>query len=110
MLLATGSEVPLAVKAREVLEAQGVGTRVVSMPCVDIFDKLPCEEKRAILTSAPKVAIEAGVTSIWYKYVKDGAVIGIDTFGESAPAGVLWEKFGFTVERIVEAANKLIKN
>ena len=110
VLMATGSEVPLAVKAREVLEAQGVGTRVVSMPCVDIFDTLCCEEKRAILTDAPKVAIEAGVTSVWYKYVKDGAVIGIDTFGESAPAGVLWEKFGFTVERIVEAANKLIKH
>ena len=110
VLTATGSEVPLAVKAREVLEAQGVGTRVVSMPCVDIFDTLCCEEKRAILTDAPKVAIEAGVTSVWYKYVKDGAVIGIDTFGESAPAGVLWEKFGFTVERIVEAANKLIKH
>ena len=110
VLMATGSEVPLAVKAREVLEVQGVGTRVVSMPCVDIFDTLCCEEKRAILTDAPKVAIEAGVTSVWYKYVKDGAVIGIDTFGESAPAGVLWEKFGFTVERIVEAANKLIKH
>lgn len=110
VLMATGSEVPLAVKAREVLEAQGVGTRVVSMPCVDIFDTLSCEEKRAILTDAPKVAIEAGVTSVWYKYVKDGAVIGIDTFGESAPAGVLWEKFGFTIERIVEAANKLIKH
>lgn len=110
VLMATGSEVPLAVKAREVLEAQGVGTRVVSMPCVDIFDTLCCEEKRAILTDAPKVAIEAGVTSVWYKYVKDGTVIGIDTFGESAPAGVLWEKFGFTVERIVEAANKLIKH
>lgn len=110
VLMATGSEVPLAVKAREVLEAQGVGTRVVSMPCVDIFDTFCCEEKRAILTDAPKVAIEAGVTSVWYKYVKDGAVIGIDTFGESAPAGVLWEKFGFTVERIVEAANKLIKH
>ncbi len=108
VLLATGSEVPLAVKARAALEEKGIGTRVVSMPCVELFDKLTCEEKQALLTDAPKVAIEASVTGLWYKYVKCGAVIGIDSFGESAPAGVLWEKFGFTVDRIVETAQKLI--
>ena len=108
VLIATGSEVPLAVKAREALEGKGIGTRVVSMPCTELFDKLTCKEKRAILTDAPKVAIEASVTGLWYKYVKDGAVVGIDTFGESAPAGVLWEKFGFTVDRVVQAALKLI--
>lgn len=109
VLLATGSEVPLAVKAREVLQEQGLGCRVVSMPCVDLFDKLSQAEQHAILTDAPKVAIEAAVTGLWYKYVRNGAVIGIDTFGESAPAGVLWEKFGFTVDRVVEAAKNLIK-
>ena len=108
VLIATGSEVPLAVKAREALEEKGIGTRVVSMPCTELFDKLTCEEKRAILTDAPKVAVEASVTGLWYKYVKDGAVVGIDTFGESAPAGVLWEKFGFTVDHVVQAALKLI--
>lgn len=108
VILATGSEVPLAVKAREVLEAEGVGTRVVSMPCTELFDRLSPEARREILTDAPKVAIEASVTGLWYKYVGDGAVIGIDTFGESAPAGVLWEKFGFTVDRVVNAAKKLL--
>lgn len=108
VILATGSEVPLAVKAREVLEAEGVGTRVVSMPCTELFDHLSPEARREILTDAPKVAIEASVTGLWYKYVGDGAVIGIDTFGESAPAGVLWEKFGFTVDRVVNAAKKLL--
>lgn len=108
VILATGSEVPLAVKAREVLEAEGVGTRVVSMSCTELFDRLSPEARREILTDAPKVAIEASVTGLWYKYVGDGAVIGIDTFGESAPAGVLWEKFGFTVDRVVNAAKKLL--
>ena len=61
-------------------------------------------------SDAPKVAIEASVTGLWYKYVKNGEVVGIDTFGESAPAGVLWEKFGFTVDRVVEAAMKAINH
>ena len=94
VLIATGSEVPLAVKAREALEEMGIGTRVVSMPCTELFDKLSSEEQRAILTGAPKVAIEASVSGLWYKYVRNGEVVGIDTFGESAPANVLWEKFG----------------
>ena len=110
VLIATGSEVPLAVKAREALEEMGIGTRVVSMPCTELFDKLSSEEQRAILTGAPKVAIEASVTGLWYKYVRNGEVVGIDTFGESAPANVLWEKFGFTVDRVVEAAKKAINH
>ena len=109
VLLATGSEIPLAVKARAVLEAKGLGVRVVSMPCVDLFDRLPEAQQKALLTDAPKVAIEASVTGLWYKYVKDGRVIGIDTFGESAPASVLWEKFGFTVDRVVQAVEQLIQ-
>ena len=110
VLIATGSEVPLAVKAREALEEMGIGTRVVSMPCTELFDKLSSEEQRAILTGAPKVAIEASVSGLWYKYVRNGEVVGIDTFGESAPANVLWEKFGFTVDRVVEAAKKAINH
>ena len=109
VLLATGSEIPLAVKARAVLEAKGLGVRVVSMPCVDLFDRLPEAQQKALLTDAPKVAIEASVTGLWYKYVKDGRVIGIDTFGESAPASVLWEKFGFTVDRVVQTVEQLIQ-
>ena len=109
VLLATGSEVPLAVKARAELEAKGLGVRVVSMPCVDLFDRLSDSEQKALLTDAPKVAIEASVTGLWYKYVKDGRVIGIDTFGESAPASVLWEKFGFTVDRVVQTVEQLIQ-
>ena len=109
VLLATGSEIPLAVKARAVLEAKGLGVRVVSMPCVDLFDQLSDTEQKALLTDTPKVAIEASVTGLWYKYVKDGRVIGIDTFGESAPASVLWEKFGFTVDRVVQTVEQLIQ-
>ena len=109
VLLATGSEVPLAVKARAELEVKGLGVRVVSMPCVDLFDQLSDTEQKALLTDAPKVAIEASVTGLWYKYVKDGRVIGIDTFGESAPASVLWEKFGFTVDRVVQTVEQLIQ-
>ena len=109
VLLATGSEVPLAVKARAELEAKGLGVRVVSMPCVDLFDRLSDSEQKALLTDAPKVAIEASVTGLWYKYVKVGRVIGIDTFGESAPASVLWEKFGFTVDRVVQTVEQLIQ-
>ena len=109
VLRATGSEIPLAVKARAVLEAKGLGVRVVSMPCVDLFDRLPEAQQKALLTDAPKGAIEASVTGLWYKYVKDGRVIGIDTFGESAPASVLWEKFGFTVDRVVQTVEQLIQ-
>jgi transketolase len=81
---------------------------VWELACTELFDRLSPEARREILTDAPKVAIEASVTGLWYKYVGDGAVIGIDTFGESAPAGVLWEKFGFTVDRVVNAAKKLL--
>ncbi len=109
VLIATGSEVPLAVKAREALQAEGLGVRVVSMPCMDLFDRLDADQQKAILTEAPKVAIEASATGLWYKYVKCGTVIGIDTFGESAPASVLWEKFGFTVDHVVQAVHQLIQ-
>jgi len=106
ILIATGSEVELAVKAAAALKEEGVAVRVVSMPSTDVFDRQDAAWKASVLTrGTPRVAIEAGVTDFWYKYVGlEGAVVGIDTFGESAPAPVLFKHFGFTVENVVEKA------
>jgi transketolase len=103
ILIATGSEVELAMQAAQELAKQGVPVRVVSMPCTDVFDRQDSAYKASVLTRGlPRVAIEAGVTDFWYKYVGlEGAVVGIDTFGESAPAGVLFKHFGFTVDNVV---------
>jgi transketolase len=110
ILIATGSEVDLAMKAAAELEQQGVAVRVVSMPSTDVFDRQDAAYKAAVLTKGvPRVAIEAGVTDLWYKYVGlDGAVVGIDTFGESAPAGVLFKHFGFTVDKVVAAVKQTL--
>jgi len=110
ILIATGSEIELAVKSADELEKQGVAVRIVSMPSTDVFDRQDAAYKASVLTKGvPRVAIEAGVTSFWYKYVGlEGAVIGIDTFGESAPAGVLFKHFGFTVDNVVAAAKKTL--
>jgi transketolase len=110
ILIATGSEIELAVKAANELAAQGIAVRVVSMPCSDVFDRQDAAYKASVLTKGlPRVAIEAGVTAFWYKYVGlEGAVIGIDTFGESAPAGVLFKHFGFTTEKVVDAVKLVI--
>ncbi len=103
VLIATGSEVELAMKAQEALKADGVNARVVSMPSTNVFDKQDGAYKASVLPAGVKrVAIEAGVTDAWWKYVGlDGAVIGLDRFGESAPAGLLFKEFGFTVENVV---------
>jgi transketolase len=103
ILIATGSEVELATKAAAALSAEGVAVRVVSMPSTDVFDRQDAAYKASVLTrGVPRVAIEAGVTDFWYKYVGlEGAVVGIDTFGESAPAPVLFKHFGFTVDNVV---------
>ena len=103
VLIATGSEVELAVKAADELAKQGVPVRVVSMPSTNLFDRQDAAYKESVLPKGlPRVAIEAGVTDFWYKYVGlEGAVVGIDTFGESAPAGVLFKHFGFTIENVV---------
>ena len=101
-LIATGSEVELAMKAQEALKAEGIAARVVSMPCTNTFDKQDAGYKAAVLGSGKRVAIEAGVTDAWWKYVGlDGAVIGLDRFGESAPAPLLFKEFGFTTENVV---------
>ncbi len=103
VLIATGSEIELAVKSAAALAEQGIAVRVVSMPSTDVFDRQDAAYKAGVLGKGmPRVAIEAGVTALWYKYVGlDGAVVGIDTFGESAPAGVLFKHFGFTVDNVV---------
>ncbi|MBC3931709.1 MAG: transketolase [Undibacterium curvum] len=103
VLIATGSEIELAVKSAAALAEQGIAVRVVSMPSTDVFDRQDAAYKAAVLGKGlPRIAIEAGVTSFWYKYVGlEGAVVGIDTFGESAPAGVLFKHFGFTVDNVV---------
>jgi transketolase len=107
ILIATGSEVGLAMQAAEQL---GDGVRVVSMPSTDVFDRQDAAYRESVLPNAcrKRVAIEAGVTDFWRKYVGlDGAVIGIDRFGASAPIEALMPHFGFTVERVVEAARSL---
>ncbi|HEY0488690.1 MAG TPA: transketolase, partial [Telluria sp.] len=110
ILIATGSEIELALKAAAVLEAEGTGVRVVSMPSTDVFDRQDAAYKASVLTrGVPRVAIEAGVTDFWYKYVGlEGAVVGIDTFGESAPAPVLFKHFGFTVDNVVAKAKLVL--
>lgn len=108
-LIATGSEVELAVAAAAALAGEGIAARVVSMPSTDVFDRQDAAYKKAVLGAAPRVAIEAGVTDFWYKYVGlEGAVVGIDSFGESAPAGVLFKHFGFTVENVVAKAKSVL--
>ncbi|MGC2040904.1 transketolase-like TK C-terminal-containing protein, partial [Paraburkholderia caledonica] len=106
ILMATGSEVELALKAVEPLAREGIAARVVSMPSTTLFDKQDAEYRERVLPQGVRrVAIEAGVTDFWRKYVGlEGGVVGIDTFGESAPAGVLFKHFGFTVEHVVETA------
>ena len=105
ILIATGTEVSLAMEAQKLLSAEGIHVRVVSMPSTFVFDRQDAAYKTDVLPKGlPRVAIEAGVTDYWRKYVGlDGAVIGIDTFGESAPAGVLYKHFGITADAVVKA-------
>ncbi|AOU96848.1 transketolase [Acidihalobacter yilgarnensis] len=111
ILIATGSEVGLAMDAAAQLEGKGRRVRVVSMPSVDVFEAQDEAYREAVLPRAvrARVAVEAGVTNFWGKYVGlDGAVVGIDRFGESAPAGELLKYFGFTTERVVEAVEGVL--
>ena len=110
ILIATGSEIELAMKAAQELESQGVRVRVVSMPSADVFDRQDAAYKASVLLKGvPRVAVEAGVSDFWFKYVGlDGAVIGMDSFGESAPAGALFTHFGFTTEKVVAAVNSVL--
>ena len=112
ILIATGSEVNLAVSAKEQLKAEGIDARVVSMPCVEDFENQSAKYKESVLPKSvtARLAIEAGSPMSWYKYVGfGGKVMGIETFGASAPAKKLFEKFGFTVENVVNAALEVVK-
>ena len=111
ILIATGSEVDLAVQAAAKLNAEGHATRVVSMPSTDVFERQTAEYKASVLPSSvrKRVAVEALSKDTWYKYVGlDGAVIGMDTFGESAPANQLFEHFGITADAVYQAAKSLV--
>ncbi|CNI31510.1 transketolase [Yersinia frederiksenii] len=112
IFIATGSEVELAVAAADQLTAAGRKVRVVSMPSTDAFDKQDAAYRESVLPSAvsARVAVEAGIADYWYKYVGlNGAVVGMTTFGESAPAELLFKEFGFTVENVVAKAQALLK-
>ncbi len=111
ILIATGSEVELAVAAYEQLNAEGKAVRVVSMPSTDVFDKQDAAYREAVLPAAvtKRIAIEAGIADFWYKYVGfGGRIIGMTSFGESAPAGELFKLFGFTTENVVKQAKELL--
>jgi transketolase len=110
VLIATGSEVELAMKAQAKLAEEGIAARVVSMPNTNAFDRQDAAYKASVLPKGVvRVAIEAGVTDFWRKYVGlEGGVVGIDSFGESAPAGKLFEHFGFTVDNVVKTVKGVL--
>ena len=110
VIIATGSEVELALKAQELLSQEGINTRVVSMPSTNVFD---CQTKdyqeQVIPLNLPAVAVEAGCSGAWYKYVgRQGAVVGIDSYGESAPASALFKHFGLTAENIAQKVKEIL--
>jgi transketolase len=109
-IIATGSEVALAIEAQKRLAAEGIAVRVVSMPSTDVFDKQDAAWRASVLPKGmPRVAVEAGVTAFWHKYVGlEGAVVGIDTYGESAPAGALFKHFGLTAEKVAQAVKNIL--
>jgi len=109
VIIATGSEVPLALGAQKLLADGGLPVRVVSMPSTSLFDRQDADYRNSVLPrELPKVAVEAGVTDYWRKYVGlEGRVVGIDRFGESAPAGELFKHFGFTPERVAEVVRSI---
>ena len=111
ILIGTGSEIALAMSAADVLADEGVNVRVVSMPCTDLFDAQDDAYRESVLPSAvtARVAVEAGVTGGWWRYVGDkGRVVGIDSFGASAPANVLFKHFGFSTENVVAVAKEAL--
>jgi transketolase len=111
VILATGSEVALAVEARSRLAAEGIAVRVVSMPSTSVFDRQERGWKERVLPrGVPRVAVEAGVSDLWRKYVGlEGAVVGLDRFGASAPAAELFRQLGFTPERVADAVRSVLR-
>lgn len=113
IFIATGSEVSLAVQAYDKLTAEGRKVRVVSMPCTSAFERQSAEYRQSVLPVevGARIAIEAGIADYWYKYVGlDGRVIGMTTYGESAPAPALMEHFGFTLDNVLAVANELLED
>jgi transketolase len=110
VIIATGSEVGLAMEAQKQLAAASIPVRVVSMPSTSVFDRQDAAYRNSVLPAQlPKVAVEAGVTDYWRKYVGlEGAVVGIDRYGESAPAGELFKHFGFTPDRVIKAVRSTL--
>jgi len=110
VIIATGTEVEVAIKAKDALAAQDIPVRVVSMPCTQVFDAQDAGYRESVLPKGvPRVAVEAGVTDYWRKYVGlEGAVIGIDSFGESAPAKELYLYFGITSQKVADAVKSVI--
>ena len=111
LLIATGSEVPLAMSAADVLANDGIAVRVVSMPCVEVFEAQDEAYRESVLPAAvrARVVIEAGVTDTWWRYAgQEGRVIGLNRFGESAPAAELFEHFGFSTDNVVTVARELL--
>jgi len=102
--------VQLALGAQKLLASEGIPVRVVSMPSTSVFDRQADDYKKSVLLEQlPRVAVEAGVTDFWRKYVGlEGAVVGIDRFGESAPAGDVFKHFGFTAEKVAEAVRSTL--
>jgi transketolase len=110
VLIATGSEVPLAIEAQKQLGAAGISVRVVSMPSTTVFDRQAENYKASVLPGGmPRIAVEAGVTDFWWKYVRgEGAVLGVDRYGESAPAGAVYKHFNLTAENLAAVVRTVI--
>jgi len=112
-LIATGSEIEIAMNTQKALAEKGIAARVVSMPSTNVFDRQAAAYKAEVLGTAPIAVIEAGMTDSWYKYIAQvgvkGTVLGMSTFGESAPAGALFKHFGLTTEKFTEAALALVQ-
>jgi transketolase len=111
IFIATGSEVALAVAAAAALDERGIASRVVSMPCTDLFDAQPDAYRASVLPidCRKRIVIEAGVTELWWRFAGPaGRVVGLDRYGESAPAGTLFTHFGFTVEHVLQVADELL--
>jgi transketolase len=111
VIVATGSEVAVALAAQAELAAAGVPVRVVSMPCTSVFDRQDAAYRESVLPRGlPRVAVEAGIADYWWKYVGlEGAVVGMDRFGESAPAGELFRHFGFTADNVAKAVRSILQ-
>jgi len=111
ILIATGSEVSVALGVQKLLAAEGIGARVVSMPSWKIFEEQAAEYKASVLPAGvPRLAIEAGATLGWWKYVGlDGDVVGLDRFGASAPGPIVMRELGFSAENVAARAKKLVK-